>query len=180
MNRPESLQKAQNSPPIRLSPAVRTLVAALKTLNAEDPSRSYDELSDLIGMDVRTNARGGHLLDAARKILEVDHNLSFERVNGEGVKLRGPTDLLEHAKRVQKGIGRKAKRTSKRLDNCLDYDELSLEEKMEANAARTTLALAAMLPKKKIQDRLLEAVSIEKTTLQLENELVAIIKAKTD
>lgn len=117
---------------------------------------TYNELTALIGRDVRTIARS--TLNSARHIAERDHGLAFGCVHRSGIKRMEGGELPSIGDAAISGIRRKATRASKRMLHAAEKVVLSDEARLQLNARASSLGTIALCSSSKAAARIEEAV----------------------
>lgn len=101
---------------------------------------TYDELSALIGRDVREAARGC-MTSAIRRALR--DNLVFEAVRNEGYRLLPDEKIAGVGMNAVKRIRRTASRAARKLSCVRDFDAMSNEAKVAHNTGLSVLGAIA-------------------------------------
>lgn len=106
----------------------------------EDEEITYDELSKLIGKDIRNGAK--HFLADARQWACDHHDVVTRCIPNVGIKRLKDADIvgagLERAKHVRKSAGRGIRE----LSAVREFDKLTNQQKITHNAVTMSLALA--------------------------------------
>lgn len=119
----------------------QTLINAL--LNKDDGETiTYNEASELIGMEARPGAPGYRYLRSAMRIVQSENRVQFENVKMIGYRRMFPVEVGESSfdmlRRKMKSVMRLSK---KRIDTTADYfDELTPQAKQNITMARTVIA----------------------------------------
>jgi len=117
---------------------------------------TYDELSALIGRDVRK--QGYPSLCSARRIL-LNRGSNFVTVVGKGIRRATPRDCLDDATKARKHLGRAVRTAKKKLFSMGEdgYKGLSEQEQLRHNVEASILAIVGEASKtstrKKIEAR---------------------------
>jgi hypothetical protein len=130
----------------------------------------YSELSALIGRDVRAVR---YLLATAIKMAEREDAITFGAVHGIGIKRLDNAGILAVSESNIEAIGRKARRTDRKLGNC-DYDSLAEVDKVRHNVMRAVVNAAAVAVSKKSQKKIMGVVEQTKQCLALNPTLEAM------
>ena len=103
---------------------------------------SYDELTAVIGLDVRAGGGGYGYQKVARNILEKEESIVFEVIEKEGLRRMSPEEVAMST--IHKYLREKksmVKRNTIRIDTVSDsYNELSSEAKVRTTLARTVFS----------------------------------------
>lgn len=112
---------------------------------------SYEDLTKIIGIDVRPGGAGYIYQKSARDILERDDNIVFEVVKNVGIKRMTPDEVGKSTASIY--INRKksiARRYKRRIDTVSDkFESLDQEAKIKTTLARTIIAFDSELLKSK-------------------------------
>ena len=100
---------------------------------------TYDELSDIIGQNVRLQRNKGRLNTALRTVLN-DHRMVFGVVVNEGYKRLADADMSKIGRQSARKIRREAQRAKKKMA-CVNLDKLTSEQKSEWNVAATIISM---------------------------------------
>lgn len=150
-------------------PSIDTQIIQRYLSEKTEPGRvfTYEELSDLIGRNVRTIARG-HLYTAIRRIRS-EKQIVFETVRKIGIKHATDAEVVGGRNRELNHIRRTANSGAKKL-GCVDFSKLSDAQKTTFNATASHLALFSALAssdsRKKLESRVQETqekLSLAKT-----------------
>lgn len=173
MNKSETLRQARLSAPLRLAPEVKRLVSFLQDSDLKE--HSYQELSELIGVDVSYRGPGKRFLWKAREILWREHSLFFGCIDGEGIRLLTNEEIVRYGERITRSTGRRAGRESQKL-SCADYSALTQEQKVSFNAHKMMLELIAAVPRKVLRKKIEQAAASNNQQLAIERTLEALTK----
>ena len=92
----------------------------------------YDELTELIGTDVR-DARGRGYLRSARVMLQNLHEILTITIRGQGIRHATDIDVVDDIGREGKSIHRKAVKASRKPACIKNYDSLPSDAKIRHN-----------------------------------------------
>jgi hypothetical protein len=113
---------------------------------------TYEELSKLIGIDVREEGRGA--LRSARNILLRDEQIVLDSVPNVGLKRSSDSEIVQSAG-AQRGV--------QRLTAVADFDRLSDADKLAHNASVSALAVIKLMGKPKSVERIAASVNTANT-----------------
>ena len=134
------------------NPEFQTEIQALSQILTEAPIGTtipYERFNATIGRDVQTVARMS--LIHARKRVEAESGVLFGTVFGIGVKRLPTSEAPSVAKEAKRSIGRKARRTIRRLDNISGNADPSTAQRVAACKSQLgAVALAATLNTDKV------------------------------
>ena len=145
-----------------LSPESRILIQYLTKHLIEDKQDvvTYQEMSAAIGRNVQTEARGK--LNTARKHVETENQITIGTVSRVGVKITGDYEGI--ADNTLKSIGRKTRRTCKRILN-VKIGDLPDDRKTAVFSRVSTLGAINQFAKpssvKKIEGKVKELGNVE-------------------
>lgn len=133
-------------PIAKLSIDAQTLYGKALKLCEVGQLLTYDQLSKLIGRDVREHAYGA--LQTARRIAEREDGIAFGTITNVGLKRLNDVEVIGTADKTLAHIRRTASRSGRRVLWCLkDFDKLSDEKKVEHNARVSALTVLATISK---------------------------------
>jgi hypothetical protein len=154
----------------------------LERLLETDPGETitYEELTDLIGRDVRPGGDAYPNLFSARRIAQHDHRIVFEAVRKVGiVRLRDDAIVRTAPGSIQRAR-RAALRGSKVLACVEDFDNLSDKDKLQHNTALSVLGVIAHFAKPKSVKTVAAAVSDAKTRLPVARTIAHFMQQNQD
>jgi hypothetical protein len=122
---------------------------------------TYEELSKLIGIDVREEGRGA--LRSARNILLRDEQIVLDSVPNVGLKRSSDSEIVQSAGAVFSKLRRGAQRGVQRLTAVADFDRLSDADKLAHNASVSALAVIKLMGKPKSVERIAASVNTANT-----------------
>ena len=127
----------------------------------------YDELSELIGIDIRPNHNGYSYQKSARDILEREENIVFEAIGSIGLRRMTPEEVglstYEKYTREKKSC---IFRNMRRIQTVNDhFDNLSTEAQQYTTFARTVLQFDAEFSKKKNQKKISDKIKETKNSI---------------
>ena len=117
----------------------RCLIERLEKV-AVNETITYDELTALIGRDVKVKAR--HLLDTARNNM-LKRRILFGCVQGVGIKREDSQGAISSAEQRTKNIRRSVKRAVTHVF-CAEFEELSREDQNRMLATQSHLGALAL------------------------------------
>lgn len=126
-----------------LSVDTQVLMRALREV-AVGETIAYADLSKLISRDVQGRARG--LLNTARRRLELDEQMVFAPVIGEGLKREDDMGILAMGQRDIQHIRSTARKVTRRCA-LVDYDKLPAEAKRTHNVVLAQAGVLAYMTK---------------------------------
>ena len=146
----------------RFSTSIETtvLIERVKTMKPGDLIR-YDELSRLIGQDVRGEAR--HILRSARHICQREYQVVTDADPAIGIRRLTDVELTHDGLRLFTRIRRAAKRGVDRVTSVTDFNALPDEEKIRHNATLSALFVINHMTKPRSIDRIAGSVNTENT-----------------
>jgi len=132
-------------------PSVDTQVIYTRLKKAEvGDVITYSELNDLIKADVQAGAR--HILHSARSMAVRDDKIVFDCISNVGIKRLTDEEIMGLPTYALRSIGRKCKRTSRKL-HCADWEKMNPADKVKYAASASVLhAIAAVSKPKKIEE----------------------------
>src|SRR5262245_24417090 len=126
-----------------LSTDTKLLYERLKLLQPNEVV-TYDELSQIVGRDVRKQSRS-NLTSAVRRCGNED-NIVIDTVINVGVKRATDQMIIKKTEKVRSHMSRTVTRHMKRVQ-CADYNALSRQDQTEHNTALAWAGLVAHISK---------------------------------
>lgn len=146
-------------PPFQRSIETKALVERLLKVEKEE-TVTYDELTTLIGRDVR-KARGYGSLRNARTAMIRDHGINFECVPKTGLIRASPLQTVSASRIRSKNQSRAAQRNAERL-NCAEFTKLTQDDQRSFVALMTVFAITKTITQKKGLKKLEGTINPEK------------------
>jgi hypothetical protein len=131
----------------------------------------YTTLSAAIGRDVQHRAR--HILDSAVRRVLRDKQMVFAAVSGLGMKRLDDTGVLGVGTQAVAEIGRKSKRTVKKLA-CAKYEALTKDGQNQHNVLVSQLGMLAHVTSTSAQKRIAAKVDEAQAKLPVAKMLEAM------
>lgn len=137
---------------------------------------TYDELSEHIGKDVRTDGNG--YLQSAREFLKTEHNQVWGVIRAQGIKHLDDSERIELSKAEQKSARRKAKRSMRTALAVVDYEKLDDAEKAEHQSLVATGRLFVLMAGPRGQKRIRASLTVPERERLPSPEEIAMLFAK--
>lgn len=131
---------------------------------------TYDELSGLIGRDVRAKAMGA--INTARKHAMKNKNMVFRAVANEGLQRMSDSEIVSSVDGDLKRVRRTVRRSSTKITR-VDFGKLSKEEQVDHNAKLSMLGVLAQFASKPALTTIRSKVSDASTILPIGKTLEA-------
>lgn len=151
----------------QMSVDARILRDRLRALDVGDRV-GYAELSEAIGRNVQTIARGA--LATARRALMREDRVVFGVERGEGLIRLNDGEIVEHGSTGLRRIRRAAQRTAK-LVTCAEFDRLSPEERSRHNMTLSLTGALQIMTSSHSQKKIEQAVSAANEAIPLAKTL---------
>jgi|OM-RGC.v1.021544250 hypothetical protein len=141
----------------------------IEQAKAEDYDRVYtfQELSDVAGVDVKAKR---YILrsaqERARKRVGIEHG----PVNGEGIKLLAPREIVDKGEHSRQAVRRKSTRALRSLA-CVQYDELAPEDQIRHNMLACTFGMFRLVTSRESTQRIEGAVAAEGSQIDFKKTL---------
>jgi len=147
----------------------RVLIGRLRELSSNE-MLTYEDLSQLIGRDVRTVGRGA--LTTAMNRLMRDERMVFAAVHGEGIKRLDDSGIVRVGVGGIERVHRAARRSLLKM-GCADFSKLANAEKITHNATAAALGVLANITTQHKLKKLESKVSEKQEPLALAKTLDA-------
>ncbi len=134
---------------------------------------TYSELSQAVGRNVQTEARG--CLNTARAILQREDSTLFAPIRGIGLKRLTDGEIAQVGGQTLRHVNNSAKRGIRKLACVRDFNALTNEEKIRHNAAMSVLGVFYEVSKTKGIRQIEAAVAVVQKELPLKEALRAFI-----
>lgn len=132
---------------------------------------TYDEMSDLIGRNVRTKA--AHNLASARRRAFNQRQMVFDAVHKVGIKRLNDVEIVTTTQQAIDKARRSARRAAKRITAVRDFDALPKELRVKHNTFMSALSAMAAITKAGPMAKLEKIVGEAQQTLPLAKTLEA-------
>ena len=103
---------------------------------------SYEELTALVGRDIRNGAYSN--LGTARRFVQREHQIVFDVVPNVGLRRMTDEEIVGSADRDLRHMSKTTRKTAHRL-TCVKFAELPREQQVEHNAKLSVLGVMGMM-----------------------------------
>lgn len=132
---------------------------------------TYRQMSEEIGRDIQTEARG--VLISARRITQRELGYIFGTIHGKGLQRLSDIEIVQTGAQTVVKIRHASRRGTERIANVAMPENLPIESRIRMNCYLSMLAMVNSISQEKRLKKLEERVALAEARLPLEKTLDA-------